>query len=108
MEKRHSVLGIAAFIISLAASLLILTTFVIAGVLELRSPGGMDAKAVSTVIVGLAIIGLMLCDLLALCLGIGALFQQDTKKIFAVLGIILSSLTLLGTVGLIILGLLTK
>lgn len=104
MEQKHSGLGITSFVISLLVGVLTFAAIIIAGFMSSRHPDGMDEKAASTIILGLAIIGFMLLDLLALALGIAGLFQKDTKKVFAVLGIIFSLLTLLGTIGLIIIG----
>jgi len=42
---------------------------------------------------------------LALGLGIGDLIQKNNKKVFATLGIVLSSVTILGTILLVIVGL---
>lgn len=108
MEPKHSALGITSFILSIVVGGLILVTFLIAGVMEMRSPEGMDERALSTVVIGLAIIGLILMELLAFGIGVGGLFQKASKKLFALLGIIVSSLTLIVTLGLIVLGNLAK
>lgn len=105
---KHSVLGIVSFSLSMIVGALILITFVIAGIMEMRTPDGMDERALSTIVIGLAIIGLILMDLLAFGIGIGGLFQKNSKKLFAILGIICSALTLLVTLGLIVLGNLAK
>ena len=105
MEPKHSGLAIASFIISIAAAFLIFTTIVIAGFMETQTPGGLDENETVTGVIGLAIIGLMLLDVLAFVLGIAGLVQRDSKKVLAVLGIIFSGITLLGTLGLIVLGL---
>lgn len=108
MEQKHSGLGITSFVISLLVGVLIFATIIIAGFMSARHPDGMDEKAASTIFIGLAIISFMLLDLLALALGIAGLFQKDTKKVFAILGIIFSLLTLLGTIGLMIIGTVMK
>lgn len=104
MEPKHSGWGITSFIISIAAGILIFATIVIAGVMETQTPGGLDENETVTGLIGLAIIGLMLVDLLAFIFGIVGLVQRDTKKVFAILGIIFSGITLLGTLGLMVLG----
>lgn len=108
MEPKHAALGIVSFILSIVVGGLMLVTFVIAGIMEMRAPEGMDEQALSTVVIGLVIIGLILMELLALGLGVGGLFQKASKKLFALLGIIFSSLTLIVTLGLIVLGNLVK
>lgn len=104
MEPKHSGWGIASFIISIVAGILIFATIVIAGVMETQTPGGLDEDELITGLIGLAIIGLMLADLLAFIFGIVGLLQRDTKKVFAILGIIFSGIVLLGTLGLMVLG----
>lgn len=56
------------------------------------------------ILVGLMIIFMMLVCLVSLGLGIGGLVQKDRQKIFAILGTTFSGLIILGTVGLIALG----
>jgi len=108
MEQKHSGLGITSFVISLLVGVLIFAAIIIAGFASAHRPDGMDERAPGTILLGLAIIGFMLLDLLALALGIAGLFQKDTKKVFAVLGILFSLFTLLGTIGLMIIGTVMK
>jgi len=94
-----------SFGISIAAGALIFVTFIIAGVLNQgRIEHGHTYPGQT--IVGLAIIGLLAVDALAAGLGIAAVCQSGTKRIFGILGLIFSSVTIIGTVGLIVLGLL--
>jgi hypothetical protein len=44
-------------------------------------------------------------SLVSLGLGIGALFQQNRHKVFPILGIVISALTLFGTILLMLIGL---
>ena len=104
MEKKHSGLGITSFVLSLLVGLLVFLILVVAGIMETRRPGGMPEDSPVTILVGLVIIGAMMLDLLAVVLGIVGLVQKDTKKVFAILGLIISALTLFGTIGLIIIG----
>lgn len=104
MEPKHSGLGIASFAISILAGFLMFATVVIAGVLQIRTPGGLDDEAPVTIFIGLAIIGLVLLDLLAFVLGVAGLFQKNVKKVFAILGLILSGLTIVGIIALIVIG----
>ncbi len=102
MEMRHSGLGISSFIISTAIGVLMFLLFVIAGVLETSTPGGMDENSVEAMLVGLFLIAFLLMDLVALGLGVGGLFQRDRRKVFAVLGVVFS----VGTVAITLLFLL--
>ncbi|MDY0020891.1 hypothetical protein [Arenimonas caeni] len=99
---RHSGLGISSFIISTAIGVLMFLLFVIAGVLETSTPGGMDENSVEAMLVGLFLIAFLLMDLVALGLGVGGLFQRDRRKVFAVLGVVFS----VGTVAITLLFLL--
>lgn len=104
MDAKHSGLGIASFIISLVAGLAILIAIVIAGIMEANTPGGIDENSPEAILLGLVLIGMMFLDLVALGLGIGALFQRDRKKIFAILGTIFSGVVVLGTAFLMVIG----
>ena len=103
MQHPHSKLGIASFIMSVVITALIFLAIIFAGVMA-TSTGGVDETSTEAIILGLVIIGMLLLDLVALGLGIGAIFQKDRNKLFAILGIIISAVTLLGTISLIVIG----
>lgn len=104
MAEKHSGLGIASFISSIVAGILIFILIVIAGVMEVSTPGGVDEKSAEAVIVGLFIFAFLFLCLVALGLGIAGLIQKDRKKLFAVLGAIFSTVTLTGTISIILIG----
>ncbi len=104
MEQKHSGIGIASFVISILAGILIFIVLGIAGSLEASTPGGIDENSTEAVMVGLAIIGLLLLSVLAVGLGVGGLFQKERKKIFAILGTVFSSFLILSVIGLMVLG----
>ena len=56
-------------------------------------------------ILGFAILFLLAADLGAVGLGIAALCESGKKKLFGVLGLVFSSGTLIGAIGLMVLGL---
>jgi hypothetical protein len=101
----HSGLGIASFGISTGVGFLMVAAFVAAFFLstdrvrqgQLNNPG--------QALVGFAIIFLLAVDVLATALGIAALCQPGRKRLFGLLGLVFSSGTIVGTIGLIILGL---
>jgi hypothetical protein len=100
-EQPHSRLGIASFSISMAVGCLVLVVFLVAAILNAgRPPRGQGQE-----IVGFAILFLLAADLGAVGLGIAALCEPGKKKLFGILGLVFSSSTLLGCVGLIIIGL---
>lgn len=99
----HSGAGIASFIISLAASTVLLIAIGIAEALESR-PGGMDEESVAAIMLGIAIILTALAQVAALGLGIAALVQAGRTKIFGVLGTVFAATGLAGTLMLFLLG----
>jgi hypothetical protein len=103
MEEKHSKIGIASFGISILVGFLVVAMFVIAGALNAgRVEHGHDYPGQT--FVGLSIIALLAADVLAVGLGIAALCQSGTRRLFGILGLTFSSVTILGTVGLIIIG----
>lgn len=104
----YSGLGITSFILSILACGCILVVFVIAGIVESQSPGGMDENSSVAVMVGLGLFFAVFVGLVALGLGVGALFQSNRKKLFGFFGIFLSGLMLLGTLGIIVLGMMVS
>lgn len=104
MEQKHSGIGIASFVISILAGILIFLVFAVAGSLEVSTPGGIDENSTEAIMIGLAIIGLLFFNVLAVGLGIGGLLQKERKKIFAILGTVFSSFLILSVIGLMILG----
>ena len=104
MEERHSKLGIASFSISIAVGVLMLALFVVAGLLNAgRVQRGGEYPG--QMLVGFAMIGLVAADVVAVGLGIAAITRPGTKRIFGLLGLIFSSLTILGGAGLVVIGL---
>ncbi|MGM0516777.1 MAG: DUF6142 family protein [Pseudomonadota bacterium] len=107
-EQRHSGLGIASFIIGIASAILMFLLIVVAGALEASTPGGMDEESAAAVIVGLFLILFLLTSVVAFGLGVAGLFQRDRKKVFPVLGTVFSSVTVLGSVMLVLVGLMAS
>ena len=101
----HSTLGIIAFIMSVVALVGEFALVVWAGVMEASSPGGIDENDPVAVVVGLFLFFGILVALVGLGLGIAAVAQRDRKKLFGILAIIFSAVTILGTCGLMGLGL---
>lgn len=105
-KQRHSGVGVASFVISLAASILVFIVVMILGAMEASMPGGIDEDSAGAVVLGLFLFALLLPILVALGLGIGGLVQKEKKKIFAVLGTVFSSATIMGLILLMVVGLL--
>ena len=100
--KKHSGLGIASFVTSIVAAVFIFFLIVAAGALGMSSPDGLN-RDVAT-LGGLLVIAFTGIAFIALGLGIGALFQRERKKIFAILGTVFSGLVILGVSLIILLG----
>ncbi len=103
-ERKHSGMGIASFITSVACAVVTFALIVVAGVMEASTPGGMDEKSAAAVAVGLGLLASLGVCLIALGLGVAGMLQRDRKKIFAVLGAIIAAAIVLGTVGLMVIG----
>ena len=101
MEQPHSRIGIASFVISVIVIVLFLAVFVIAGVLHQQHPEG---PYPGQTLVGLIAIGLFFADIVAVGLGIASICQSTSKKTFGILGLIFSALTVVGSAGLILIG----
>ena len=101
---KHSGLGISSFVISIITGVLMFVLIVIAGVMEVSTPGGIDENSASAVIVGLFIFALIAVDVVALGLGIAGLTQKDRKQISTVLGLVFSAATIVGTISLSVIG----
>lgn len=104
-ELKHSGLGIASFVMSILVGLSIFAAMVTTAFVESAKGAEVQDDSPEAVILGFTIIGLLFVDLLALALGVAGLVQPNRQKIFAVLGTVFSLLIVLGTVGLIVIGL---
>ena len=75
----------------------------IAGLMASR-PGGVNEESPEAIGFGLAVIAALLAELLAIGFGIAGLCQRNRKKVFAVMGVCIGAVTLLGVIGLFIIG----
>lgn len=105
LDRKHSGLGIASFIIGTIIGVLMFLLFVVAGVMETSTPGGMDEESAGAMLVGLFLMAFLALDMLAIGLGIAGLFQAHRKKVFAVLGVVFGAFTIVATLLLVVLGL---
>lgn len=102
---RHSGIGIASFVISCVSTVLIVALVVVAGVIEVSTPGGMAEDSVVAIVIGLMMFFFVFLALIALGLGIAGLFQAQRRKVFAALGTVLSVATVGGAAALVVIGL---
>ena len=105
MERQgQSKLGIASLLISIFTAIGFLIVFIIAGVMESNTYGGIDEESAGAIILGLFIIGFTFIDLLAIGLGMAGILQKTRERITAVIGTIISSAILIITLSLIGIG----
>jgi hypothetical protein len=106
LSWKHSRFGIASFCLALVGGTMGSVMVVIAGILETSTPGILDEEGPEVMMVGGGFIlgGLVL--LLGLGLGIAGLCESRRKKVFAVLGLALNILALLGIGVLVVIGML--
>lgn len=103
MDPKHSALGIASLVTAIVVAVLMFLVLLTGSILHNLHPHG---PYPGQELVGLAIIMLGALDLVPIGLGAASCFQRDRQKIPGVIGLILSSLTALGTFALFLLGLL--
>lgn len=104
--EKHSKFGIASFIASLTVGGLLFATIIVGSLLNSDGHLQRGEQYPGQVIVGLVIIFLLGVDVIAAGLGIVALCQPRTRRVFGILGLVFSLLTILGTIALIVIGLL--
>ena len=103
-EEKHSGIGIASFIISIVVGCLMLAVIGVGSMFAAhRVPG--ERMYPGQTLVGLAIILLTAVDVIAIGLAIAALCQSGKNRLFGILGLVFSGLTVIGVLGLIIIGL---
>ena len=103
-EQRQSGPGIGSFVVSATCAVLMFLLLVVAGMLELSTPGGLDEESAEAMLIGMFMFLLMGGLLVGLGLGIGGLLQRERRKTFAILGTVLAAGTLLLTIGILLLG----
>lgn len=102
-SRQKSWLGAISLIMGIVFCIAEIVFVVAAGILSAR-PGGMNEKSPEAVLLGLLIISGCGGAFLGAVLGLIALFQPQSNKIVAVLGIAINGMCLLAVIGLIILG----
>ena len=105
MERQgQSKLGITALLISIFTAIGLFIVFLIAGVMESNTYGGIDEESAGAIILGLFIFVFGFLDLLALGLGIAGIFQKTRDRITAIIGTIIAVATLIISVSLVLIG----
>jgi hypothetical protein len=99
----HSGLGVASFIISLIVIVLTVLVVLLSVVARANRAHHSTADAMLGITLLFGCTGLLAC-VVGLSLGVAGVFQEDRNRTFAVVGIILNGLVILGTVALILIG----
>ncbi|HEX5444039.1 MAG TPA: hypothetical protein VFW87_09435, partial [Pirellulales bacterium] len=94
---------IASFLVGLAAGLLEVTCLVIVGILQATNPRLIDDSTSLLLLIGFAILSGVPLGLLGIGLGFAGLCQRR-KKLFAVMGVVISSLVVAGVAAMLVLG----
>jgi hypothetical protein len=92
----HSGLGIASFVIGLVVVVIVLLMVLLIGVLAANRANRNTADTMAAM-TGLSICGGALASLVGLGLGMAGVIQEDRNRTFAVIGLILNGLIILGT-----------
>jgi hypothetical protein len=105
LRQKQSGIGIASFVLAIASGVTAAALVVIAGVMEVSTPGGMDEESPQAIIIGLGIFGVIGLNMLGIGLGVAGFFQPDRSRIFSVLGLVFNLMVILGLGGLMVIGL---
>ena len=89
--------------VKLAVAALILV--VVAGMMELSTPGGMDEESPQAIFLGFGLLGVVGLNFLGLGLGVAGLLQANRLRTFAVLGLVFNGLVIFCLGGLMVVGL---
>lgn len=104
---KHSGLGIASFIMGILVIIGVCITFGVAG--GSANVSTMDTSYDSLMTgIGLLACGTIAVALVGLVLGIIAVVQKNTKKVFGIIGLVLNALVFLGLCGVIAIGMIAN
>ena len=107
--RRHSPVGVVSFVLSVMSGLALFGLVVAATVMAAREQGRVEAQPLDENSPQLVLIGLVFAlslfgAFVGLGLGVGGLFQNSHKRLFAILGLCLNGFILLAVGGLVALG----
>lgn len=103
LRQKHSELGVASLCLGVLVGFIDVGAVVGAGVLGMQAQGGEPPQGPLMIIV-LAILGGAFLNVLGFVMGAVALFQRNRQRAFAVVGVIVNGLILLGMAGLMVVG----
>lgn len=97
--------GIASFLIAIVVGIVEIVGIVAAAVLVADNPVAAQQESPEMMAAGCAICSGVALSILGGILGIVAVLQQNRKKVFGILGLVINGLVVLGILGLMCLGL---
>ena len=103
--QTRSRLGIAACVLAVAVPIGIAALVALATLMGTRSHGGVDENSPLAILVGLALIGAVLLELLALAVAATALFLPGRRKLFPLLAVVFATTSITCVAALVLLGL---
>lgn len=104
-RPKHSGLGVASFCISMLTGAVVFAMIVIATMMELASPDGMDEESPAAIVLGLVLLAGILVAFISAVLGFVSCFQADRTKVFGILGAVIGGTITFATLALIAVGL---
>ena len=107
-KLKHSGMGVASFATSVIAGLLIIVCYIAIISKTVASGGILDKHSSFAIISGMIIIALLMCDMIALGLGIAGIIEKKRKKIYAILGTIISAVMIVIVISLMVFGLMVQ
>ena len=102
--KQPNGLGMASFAIGIIDVIITLVTFVVAGIVSIRSGGDVDESSVVLMIIGLVIILCVLAGFVGIGLGVAGILVRRNNRLFAILGTVINTALVIIIIGVIIAG----
>jgi hypothetical protein len=106
VKTKPALTGLISFALAILLGPAVLLLFLVAGMIEASSPGTMADDSPGAIAAGLVLLACLGGMLAGAILGFVALGGQGSLKVFALLGAILNTIGLVGSIGLIVVGLL--
>ncbi|MEM6883782.1 MAG: hypothetical protein AAF571_02030 [Verrucomicrobiota bacterium] len=103
-NPKHSALGIASCILSILSGIYIVSLILIAGVIGVSTGGELREDSPVALLIGLFFLAWFFIQFFAFGLGIAAIFQPNTKKIFSIIGLCITVCLTLIAIGIFLLG----
>jgi hypothetical protein len=102
---RHSGLGIASVVIGAIGALTVFATVIVAGYLEMSTPGGMDEDSPVVTMLGLVVCTGCLTAMIGAGLAAGGLFQPNRNRVLPIIGLVINGVIILTVMVLMVVGL---